>query len=217
MTKAAEMETMDYLVEQMAAKGWSFSPAGDSIFARQSDWPAQLAAIIDVGGPGRDGMMGLVVDFRTMPLGGERFKDILNADRDETMGRFAPFQLRQLRTDGSWANPTAGSSFLAAFGPASGISRNANVAVFDRAGGSRGAELLEKFCRDHIKLVEAGGCISGLLQRVYQRTVLSGEIGIRELPSLVGDAPAHSNGHFTGLLPAVAGAVVAEPAYPWRR
>lgn len=214
---ASTSDAIHRLAEHGSTRGWTFSPAATAIFARQSDWPAQLAVIIDEGGPGRLGTMGLIVDFRTMPLGGERFKDILNADREETMGRFAPFQVRQLRTDGSWATPVAGSSFLAAFGPASGIARATSAVVFDRAAGSSGTEVRDKFTRDHIKLVEAGASLSGLLQRVYQRTVLTGEIGIKELPGLVGETPATGIGQLTRALPAVAGVAMPEPAYPWRR
>jgi hypothetical protein len=134
-----------------------------------------------------------------MPLGGERLRDIINADRDSVLGRYGTFVLRQIKDDDTWLPPVSSGAFLHGFGSSSGITRQARAALFERAPTQRGMELIEHFIEDVARYAESGNMLAATLQRVYQRTVLSGSTSMISLP---GDPPPEA--------PAV-------EEYPWRR
>jgi hypothetical protein len=190
---------LDRLRDALAPRGWRFKVLKGTIRARLQDWPAQVEVLIDPGSDGLPSRLGVLLDFRSMPLGGERLRDIFNADREGILGRYGSFFLRQVRSDGAWAGEVTHGAFLQGFGSASGISRQTQIALFDRSLKLRGDELIDNFIEDIARFAEAGNQVAATLQRVYQRTVLTGHTLQIELP---GDTPPPDAG---------------EPSYPWRR
>ncbi len=202
------MESMEYpvneqLTQMLSRRGWTVSEAGTSLRAHKHDWPAQLRVVIDPGGGSVAATLGITIDFRSMPLAGERFRDIFNSDREEIMRGMGSFFVRQMRGDHGWTDGVTDRVFL--HGVEGGISRMADVVLFDRCPAEHGVAMLNRFSLESSRLLETGGEIASLLQRTYNRTVLLNDAPLGTLPGLV-------IGHGTA-----AATVVAEPSYPWRR
>jgi hypothetical protein len=191
------------LAERLARRGWHFRVAGSSVMANRPEWPTQLSVLVRETEEDARAMFGLAIELGTMPLRGERFRDIFNSDREELLRGHGDFKLLQLTGDDTWLKPVSGRAFL--YGMTDGLSRKTHLAVFDRVD-DEGDSLAERFAADSNRLVETGGAIASLLQRLYQRTVLSAAAAEVDLPGLVRPSIA--------LLPLTAG---AEPSYPWRR
>ena len=193
------------LGDRLARRGWQFREAGASVTAHRPEWPTQLCVLVREAEVGTSAMMGLAIDFGSMPLRGERFRDIFNSDREELLRGYGRFNLLQLTHDGTWLKPASDRSFL--HGMTDGISRKTQLAVLDRAVADQPQSLAERLAEDSNRIVETGSEIAGLLQRLYQRTVLSRPVEDVDLPdvlrpSLVTLAPT---------------ADAASDSYPWRR
>ena len=170
------------LRNRMAHRGWTFREAGASVTARRPEWPMQLCVLVRVAGDQTPAMLGLAVDFGRMPLRGERFRDIFNSDREELLRSYGNFRLLQQGGDGGWLKPLSHRSFL--HGMVDGISRKTYLAVFDR-NSDDSADLAESFATDANRFVETAAPIASLLQRMYQRTVLSAPPADIDLPQMV--------------------------------
>ncbi|MEA2647302.1 MAG: hypothetical protein QOE92_2385 [Chloroflexota bacterium] len=196
-------------------RGWQYVVAGSRVSGRRLEWPPQLRFILDLGGDDHPPVMALALDFRSMPLGGERFRDIFNADREELLGPLGTFTVRQVRGDEVLGREMSESSFLHGMGD--GVSRQAQLVVFDRRPVERGEALLERFGNETNRFVEVGNEIASLLQRTYQRTVLGSEEPVADLPEVV--APATTPTTAPPAMPAVVGGTVpaVRETYPWRR
>ena len=196
---------------RLLRRGWRFREEGAVVNGRVQDWPHQMFLLVDPGGSDRPACLGLALNFDGMPLGGERFRDILNADREEMLYSYGNFRLRQLLKDGSWGAEVGHRSFLHGYGSGSGITRRTALAIFDRCPSERGLGLVERVVADLPRIAETGAAFAAGLQRVYQRIVLTGDGPSRDLPDVVGSAAPPPSAIFA---PRPAD---AEPSYPWRR
>ncbi|MGB2940370.1 MAG: hypothetical protein WBD38_08750, partial [Candidatus Dormiibacterota bacterium] len=174
-----------------------------SVTAHKHDWPAQLRLVVDPGAATERPILGLALDFRSMPLGGERFRDIFNMEREQILRGLGAFRVRQMHGDG-WSDGVSDRIFL--HGIEGGISRASGLVLFDRCPSEGGAALLSALPVESTRLLETGGQIAQLLQRTYNRTVLRNDAPMADLPELVS----------TGI-PAQSPTVLGEPSYPWRR
>ena len=169
--------------------------------ARKHEWPAQLHVAIDFA-PDAEMALALVIDMGAMPLGGERFRDIFNSDREQSLRGFGNFTVRQVLLEGGWSPDINDSAFL--HGANTGISRSARLVFLDRGATERGQALAERFIAESNRFVETGYALAATLQRVYQRTVLSAPRQSLRAPGMVAA---------TTLAPAE----ILQNTYPWRR
>lgn len=188
---------------RVSRRGWQFREAGAGIIAHRPEWPAQLSVRARHADKGSTALLGLAIDMGTMPLRGERFRDIFNSEREALLRGYGDFRVEQLTADGTWMKPLSGRPFLN--GMSDGLSRKARLAVLDRGEELRGS-VIEGFIADSNRLIETGAEIAALLQRIYQRTVLAAPAVEADLPDLVHPSLA--------MLPLTSD---AEPSYPWRR
>ncbi|MFN2465962.1 MAG: hypothetical protein ABR598_06825 [Candidatus Dormibacteria bacterium] len=193
----------DAIAERVARRGWSFTASASSVLASRPEWPTQLNVLTREARDDAPMIFGLAIDLSTMPLHGERFRDIFNSEREELLRGLGNFRLLQLTADDTWLQPLSGRAFL--HGMTNGLSRKTRLAVFDRSE-EGGADLPERFAEDSNRLVETGGEIATLLQRLYQRTVLSSPSAGVQLPEVVRPS--------LGMLPMTSD---GEGSYPWRR
>ena len=121
------------LNHRLHRRSFRFREVGATLRGRPPEWPPQLEVLIDSGEADRLPSLGIVVDLAAMPLGGERFRDILNADREEIFHGFGSFRVRQLRHDGTWAPEVGHRAFVHGYGVGTGLSRQASLAVFDNS------------------------------------------------------------------------------------
>jgi hypothetical protein len=171
--------------------------------AHRPEWPGQLCVLVREPAQDAPAMLGLALEFSSMPLRGERFRDIFNSDIEELFRSYGNFRVLQQAADGSWLRPMSHRTFL--HGMADGISRKTHLAVFDRTSDDT-ASLVEAFATDSNRFVETGASIAALLQRLYQRTVLSVPVAAEDLPDVVRPSMA--------MLPLTAD---SDSPYPWRR
>jgi hypothetical protein len=191
------------LADRLARRGWHLRESGNSVMASRPEWPTQLTVLVREAEDDAPAMFGLAIDLSTMPLRGERFRDVFNSEREEILRGHGNFRLLQLTGDDTWLKPVSGRAFL--HGMTDGISRRTRMAVFERNDNEMGS-LADRFAEDSNRLVETGAEIAGLLQRLYQRTVLSAPPLEAELPEVVRPS--------LGMLPLTSD---GEPSYPWRR
>ncbi|MDQ6747016.1 MAG: hypothetical protein M3010_02760 [Candidatus Dormibacteraeota bacterium] len=191
------------LEERLAHRGWRLRESGAGARAGRPEWPSQLTVLVREAESDVAAMFGLAIDLSTMPLRGERFRDVFNSDREEILRGHGTFKLLQLTGEDTWLDPVSSRAFL--HGMTNGLSRKTRLAILDR-GDKEGTSLADRFAADSNLLVETGGEIATLLQRLYQRTVLSRPAAEVQLPEVLRPS--------MGLLQ-VAGS--AEPSYPWRR
>jgi len=203
--EAPQGSITDQLQQLLSRRGWAVATAPSWLTAHRHDWPAQLKVVVDPGEGDGPAMIGLLLDFRSMPLQGERFLDIFNSELERIFRSMGSFMVRQMRADEGWTNGASDQVFLR--GVDGGVSRSADMVFFDRCPQERGADILERFNLESNRLLEAGSEIAILLQRTYDRTVLRSDKPVSMLPDVV--APAA-----TAAAPAV---VVGEVSYPWRR
>lgn len=202
--EAPQGSITDQLQQQLSRRGWAVASIGSVLTAHKHDWPAQLKVVVDPGDGDSPAMIGLLLDFRSMPLQGERFRDIFNSELDTVLRSMGSFVARQMRGDAGWSSGVSDQVFLG--GVNRGVSRSADMVLFDRCPNERGEDILERFNLESNRLLEAGGEIAILLQRTYNRTVLRSDRPVSTLPDVV--APA---------LAPTAPAVVGEGSYPWLR
>lgn len=193
------------LRERLARRGWQFKESGTRVTAHRPEWPTQLCVLVREAEVDAPAMMGLAIEFGSMPLRGERFRDVFNVDREELLRGYGRFNVLQLTHAGSWLRPASDRSFM--HGMTDGISRKTQLAVFDRTAEDSPGSLAEQFAEDSNRIVETGAEIAGLLQRLYQRTVLSQPVEDVHLPDLVRPS----------LVALVSIADADTTSYPWRR
>ena len=193
------------LADRLARRGWQFKESGASVTAHRPEWPTQLCVLVREAEVETPAMMGLAIEFGSMPLRGERFRDIFNSEREELMRGYGRFNVLQLTYDGAWLRPQGDRSFL--HGMTDGVSRKASLVIFDRTSAEEPGSLAEQFAADSNRMVETGAQLAGELQRLYQRTVLSKPAEDIHLPDLVRPS-------LVTLAP-TAGA--DSDSYPWRR
>ena len=191
------------LRERMARRGWTFRESASSITAHRPDWPAQLCVLVREAEQATPAMLGLAIELSNMPLRGERFRDIFNIDREEILRTYGNFRLLQQCGDGAWLNPVGHRSFMQ--GMVDGISRATHLAVLDRLGDAAPG-LATTFATDANRFIETASPIASLLQRLYQRTVLSAAVAGADLPDVVRPSLAISR-----LI------TDSDSPYPWRR
>jgi hypothetical protein len=194
----------DELREQLSRRGWAVTATDRSITACKHEWPAQLKVVVDPGGANRPSMLGLLVDFRSMPLHGERFRDIFNSEREDIMRGLGEFRARQMREDSGWTDGVSDRAFLR--GVDGGVCPTAEVVLFDRCPEETGEAILERFNQESSRLVETGGEIASLLQRAYNRAVLRNDAPVSNLPEVIASANAPTSP-----------VIVGDSSYPWRR
>ena len=188
----------------MARRGWTFHDSGSSVTGHRPEWPTQLCVLVREAEEGAPAMIGLAIEFSSMPLHGERFRDIFNSEREELLRSYGHFRLLQQNADGAWLKPVSDRSFLQ--GMVDGISRKAHLAVLDRNTDDP-ADLADTFAADSNRFVETAAPVASLLQRLYQRTVLSTPVTGADLPDIVRPSVA--------MLPLTADS--SDAPYPWRR
>ena len=202
---------MDHVLRK---RGWQYVASGSRVTGRKLEWPSQLRFILDLGHDDHAPVMALALDFRSMPLGGERFRDIFNAEREELLTQLGSFKVRQMRGDEMVGRELSEASFLHGMG--GGVSRQAQLLVIDRCPAERGDALIERFGVETNRFIEVGNEIAALLQRTYQRTVLGSEDPVADLPEVVAPAGAMPA---AAAMPAVVGGAAppVRETYPWRR
>jgi hypothetical protein len=188
---------------RVSRRGWQFRQSGAGIIVQRPEWPTQLTVRARESDEGSPSLLGLAIDLGTMPLHGERFRDIFNSEREGLLSGYGNFRVQQLTGEGAWMRPLSGRSFL--HGMSDGISRKARLAVLDRSEDSDGS-IVERFAADSNRLTETGAEIAAVLQRIYQRTVLTSPVAEADLPDLVRPSLV--------MLPVASD---AQPSYPWRR
>jgi hypothetical protein len=194
----------DGLRQLLTRRGWAVLDAGRSIVAHKHEWPAQLRVVVDPGTSTEPSVLGITLDFRSMPLAGERFRDIFNSDRERLLRGMGAFRVRQMNGAHHWSEGAPDRIFL--HGVDGGVLRSADVVLLDRTPEERGEAIVERFALESTRLLETGGEIASLLQRTYNRAVLTRDLPVATLPDVV--VPA-------GL--SVAPAIVGDTSYPWRR
>jgi hypothetical protein len=204
---SARSAAIDHLRQLLSRRGWAISSLGESLTAQKHEWPAQLSMVIDPGSAHTPSTLGLLVDFRSMPLRGERFRDIFNNDREDLLRGMGTFRARQMRPDQTWTEGVADRAFLR--GVKGGVSRTADAVLFDRCPTQRAEDLVAHFHHESTRLLETASEIASLLRRTYNRTVLRGEVLVSDLPDMVTPRGAVMS---TAPTPAVVG-----ESYPWRR
>jgi len=187
---------------RLGARGWEFGLRGDTITARRPDWPAQLEVRLDLS-PDEALSLTLTIDFRTMPLHGERFREIFNNEREELLETMGTFTVRQLLEDGTWDRDLSDRAFMHGV---VGIKRQTQVAFFQRNLNASGDSLNDLAAAAVNRLTEAGNQVAGILQRVYQRTVLGANAAADLVPVVLGSGQS---------APVAMEAVAGD--YPWRR
>jgi hypothetical protein len=185
----AGVPAVDQLRYTLSRRGWTVTSFGPGLAAHKRDWPAAVRLLADPGDDGAPSMMGVMLDFRWLPLRGERFRDIFNSERVAVLRGMGEFRVRQLRQDSNWNQGISRRTFLG--GAGQGIGRNAEVVLFDRCPRSRGQALVERLALDLMSLIEIGNGIGNLLQRTYPWSVLNREEPVPGLPEqLVGYDPS---------------------------
>ena len=187
---------------RLGARGWEFGLRGDTITARRADWPAQLEVRLDLT-TDEAVSLALTIDFTTMPLRGERFREIFNNQREELLEAMGTFTVRQLLEDGTWERDLPDRAFMHGV---VGIRRQTRVAFFQRNLSASGDSLDDLMAVAVNRLAEAGNQVAGALQRVYQRTVLGASAAADMVPAVFGAGQS---------TPVAMEAVTGE--YPWRR
>ncbi len=194
----------DQLRQLLSRRGWAAATTGTWLTAHKHLWPAQLNVVIDPGESGGPATLGLLMDFRSMPLQGVRFRDIFNSERETVLRSMGSFTVRQMLGDTVWTDSVNDKVFLR--GVSGGVSRTAEMVLFDCCPKEREEDILERFNVESNRLLETGSEIAILLQRTYNGTVLRSGQPVSTLPDMV--APA---------VGAVAPTMVGDGFYPWRR
>ena len=204
-------EIAEALNQSLEARGWNFKVAQGAVRGRVQDWPAQLEVVIHPGGESQQPLMGLLIDFTSMPLHGERFLDVFQVEREPVLRPLPAFQVRQVMADGSWGPVIDGRGFVSGFGPQAAISRKASLVIFDCSGDERGQTLIQLFQEESRRILEAGDGAAAILNRLYQRTVLERKTPMPGLPEELSGAGAPVTARRT------LDEQDKEGKYPWRR
>jgi hypothetical protein len=187
---------------ELSRRGWNLETEYGRIKASKPGWPVQLYALIHFGDEDSASVMAFVIDMSAMPLTGERFRDVFNADRDDLLRGFGRFRVRQLLKNGAWAPEIGDRAFLGGLTP--GIRLTSRLVMLDLCPAEVGDALALRFIAESARFVETGNLIAATLSRMYLPTVLGTAVQALELPAMVpvGMPPLNQE---------------PEPSYPWRR
>jgi hypothetical protein len=83
--KAMQQAAAHSLSIELSRRGWNLETEYGRIKASKPGWPVQTYVLIHFGDPDSASVMALVIDMSAMPLAGERFRDVFNADKDELL------------------------------------------------------------------------------------------------------------------------------------
>ena len=190
------------LALDLRARGWSVETEFGRIQAQKEGWPAQLHALAQFGDEDSASVLALVIDMSSMPMGGDRFRDVFNADRDDMLRSLGHFRVRQLLKSGEWATEMGERAFFG--GSNAGIRLTARLVMFDLCPHELGFDLAKRFLAESGRIVACGNLIGTTLARIYQARVLGAPVQPLELPAVVPKMLVPLN-------------QVIEPSYPWRR
>ncbi|HXA41922.1 MAG TPA: hypothetical protein VNV65_03305 [Candidatus Solibacter sp.] len=190
------------LAQDLRARGWHVAMGWGGIRAKKEGWPVQLHAVAQFGDEEDASVLALVIDMSSMPMGGDRFRDVFNADRDDLLRGLGHFRVRQLLKNGEWAAEMGERAFFG--GANAGIRVTARLVMFDLCPSETGFELGNRFLAESNRIVACGNLVGATLARIYQARVLGAPVQPLELPAVVPKVLAPLN-------------QVIEPSYPWRR
>ncbi len=200
--KAMQQAAAHSLRIELSHREWIIQTGSGRIKASKPGWPVQLYALVHFGDEESASVMALVIDMSAMPLTGERFRDVFNADKDDLLRGFGHFRVRQLMRNGAWAPEMSDRAFLAGLNP--GIRVTTRLVMLDLCPGECGDALALRFIAECGRFVETGNVIAGTLARMYLPKVLGAAVEPLELPAMVPVGMPPLNQEF-------------EPSYPWRR
>ena len=190
------------LAQDLRARGWTVDAGFGTIQAQKEGWPVQLHAVAQFGDEESASVLALVIDMSSMPMGGDRFRDVFNADRDNLLRGLGHFRVRQLLKNGEWAAEMGERAFFG--GSNAGIRLTARLVLFDLCPPELGFDLGQRFLAESARIVACGNLIGTTLARIYQARVLGAPVQPLELPAVVPKMRVPLN-------------QVIEPSYPWRR
>lgn len=199
---AIQQAAVHSLAQDLRARGWSVQTDFGRIRAQKEGWPVQLHAVGQFGDDDNASVLALVIDMSSMPMGGDRFRDVFNADRDDLLRGLGHFRVRQLLKSGEWAAEMGERAFFG--GSNAGIRLTARLVMFDLCPQEQGFELGSRFLAESGRMVACGNLIGSTLARIYQARVLGAPVQPLELPAVVPKMLVPLN-------------QVIEPSYPWRR
>jgi hypothetical protein len=181
--KAKQQSAADDLHVELRHRGWKVESEGDRLKAGRPGWPVQVYVLVHFGDQESASVMALVIDLSAMPLAGERFRDVFNADRQELLRGMRQFRVRQLLMNGAWAPEMDDRAFLIGLNP--GIRLTTRLVILDACPAEAGAALAIRFISESARFVETGNLISETLGRVYLPGVLKRETPVLELAAVV--------------------------------
>src|SRR5258708_15315316 len=154
------------LALDLRARGWSVETEFGRIQAQKEGWPVQLHALAQFGDEDSASVLALVIDMSSMPMGGDRFRDVFNADRDDLLRGLGHFRVRQLLKNGEWAAQMGERAFFG--GANAGIRLTARLVMFDLCPSETGFELGNRFLAETTRIVACGNLVGATLARIYQ-------------------------------------------------
>src|SRR5258708_40036678 len=190
------------LAQDLRARAWNVEVDIGRVRAQKEDWPVQLHTVVQFGDQESPSVLALAIDMSSMPMAGDRFRDVFNADRDDLLRGLGHFRVRQLLKNGEWASQMGERAFFG--GANAGIRLTARLVMFDLCPSETGFELGNRFLAETTRIVACGNLVGATLARVYQARVLRAPAQPLEPPAVVPKvlAPIRQ---------------VIEPSYPWRR
>jgi len=200
--KAMQQAAAHALSFELGRRDWHLEVEYGRIKASKPGWPVQLYALVHFGDEDSASVMALVLDMSAMPLAGERFRDVFNADKDDLLRGFGRFRVRQLLKNGAWAPEMGDRAFLTGLNP--GIRMATRLVMLDLCPAETGDALALRFIAESGRFVETGNLIAATLSRMYVPKVLGSAVQPLELPAMVPVGMPPLN-------------LEPEPSYPWRR
>jgi len=198
--KAMQQAAAHSLRIELSRRGWTLETEYGRIKASKPGWPVQTYVLIRFGDENSASVMALVIDMSAMPLAGERFRDVFNADKDELLRGFGRFRVHQLLKNGAWAPEMGDRAFLRGLNP--GIRLTVRLVMLDVCPMECGDALALRVIAESGRFGETGNVIARMLARLYLPTVLGAAVQPLELPAMVP----------VGMPP-----LNQEPSYPWLR
>ena len=168
---------------ELLGRGWNAESEYGQVKAGKPNWPVQVYVLVHFGDEANASVMALVVDLSAMPLAGERFRDVFNADKDDLLRGFGRFRVRQLLKNGSWAPEKGDRAFLG--GLSAGIRPTTRLMMLDITPLESGDALALRFIAESGRFVETGNLIGEMLGRIYLPGVLGAAIQPLDLPAMV--------------------------------
>jgi hypothetical protein len=181
--KAMQQGAAHALSVELTRRGWNLEREEGRIKASMTGWPVQVYVLIHFGDEDSASVMAVVIDISAMPLAGERFRDVFNADKHELLRGFGHFRVRQLLKSGAWAPEMGDRAFHSGLNP--GIRLATRLVMIDTCPVESGNALAIRFIAESGRFVETGNLIGAALDRLYLPTVLTTGVEVLELPEMV--------------------------------